>query len=128
MVGYPYYYDPTTPVQAAVWDRATLTNLDPLPGHPRTFAFAINSSGQVAGESCESDNVECHNVIWNGVTPTDLGASGGGAVLAINDSAQLAGFTCFHPDRICADRWSIYCEMGRSPRRRSRMPSPNDFA
>jgi probable HAF family extracellular repeat protein len=91
LVGYPYYYDNSTPVQAAVWDRTTLVNLDPLPGHTHTFASAINNQSQVAGESCEIDSVDCHHVIWNGVTPTDLGASGG-AALAINDSAQLAGF------------------------------------
>ena len=58
-----------------------------------SFAIGVNSSGQVAGYSYDTDG-NVHAVVWNGTTPTvlnNLGLFVGSAANGINDSGQVAG-------------------------------------
>lgn len=72
--------------------RYTLAVLDSLGGN-YSWAYAINNRGQVVGTSRTPDNVGYHAVVWNGTTPTDLGAAGVGNSVAydINEAGQIVG-------------------------------------
>jgi probable HAF family extracellular repeat protein len=75
--------------------------LGPLPGDTFSFAYGINASGQVVGQSGTPDasgNFVHHAVLWNAgattPTPTDLGASSGVTTtyaLGINDKGVVVG-------------------------------------
>ena len=70
----------------------TFTLLDTL-GGSRSFAQAINNSGQVVGYSYLTGNTFRHATVWNGAAATDLGAPFGGDsfALSINNSGAIAG-------------------------------------
>jgi probable HAF family extracellular repeat protein len=74
----------------------TATYLTPIGGAGLTSqALAINNVGQVAGESFISAS-EYHATLWNGTTPTDLGAGPLGGFSwgeGINSSGQVAGYS-----------------------------------
>ena len=70
--------------------------LDPLPGHDRSWARAINNRGQIVGLSSfgplSSD--EIHAVLWQDGVAVDLGDLGGypTQALDINDRGQIVGW------------------------------------
>jgi probable HAF family extracellular repeat protein len=80
---------------AWLWDGNTVTNLDP--GQGFSFAQGINDAGQVVGWGIITAGAACyHAIVWNGTTPTDLGALVAGGCsqgLAINASGQVAGWS-----------------------------------
>ena len=56
-------------------------------------AAAINSSGQIAGNTFVTSNT-VHATLWTGNTKTDLGTLGGAAFAnGINDAGQVVGFS-----------------------------------
>ena len=80
---------PTVGSQAVIWNSgSTPTALNPLPGGATSAALGVNDAGQVVGYSLTTGAVTAHAAIWNGTTPTDLGA-----VYAdgINNIGQVVG-------------------------------------
>lgn len=76
--------------RASVWNGAALTILDTLPDTTHNDANDINDAGQVVGRSIIGSFSGVHHAtVWNGATPTDLGANS--IAYAINDSGQVAG-------------------------------------
>lgn len=76
--------------RATVWSGTTLTVLDPLLETTHSAASDINDSGQIVGRSIiGSFSGAYHATLWNGTTPTDLGANS--AAFAINNTGQIAG-------------------------------------
>ena len=72
----------------------TFTDLGALGGN-YSEATGINNSGQVVGWS-EMSTGYMHATIWNGTTPTDLGALEGGRhsrAMGINNSGQVVGWS-----------------------------------
>ena len=82
------------PPAAATYD-VVLLDAD----HDRAFMAKINATGQVAFTSMRPDGP--HALLYNGQTLQDLGL---GYTAAINDAAQVAGFTATSPAH--ALRWS----------------------
>lgn len=82
--------------RAAYWDVSGIYNIGVLPGDLNSEAVAINSSGQMGGNS------GIHGFVWSRYTGmSDIGALGGpGAatvVQDINDSGWLVGFSELTP-------------------------------
>lgn len=78
---------------ATVWNGTTPTDLGIDSG-----AYAINDSGQVAGERNNAGFLGgsgTHATVWNGTTATDLGTLGGtySGATAINNSGVVAGYS-----------------------------------
>jgi probable HAF family extracellular repeat protein len=72
----------------------TVTALGTL-GGTETFAAGINNAGQVVGYATTAGDAATGAVLWNGATPTVLGALGGAthsAATAINDAGQVVGY------------------------------------
>ena len=72
------FWDPNSgnDVEGAYWASPTapVTDLDPLPGHPRSVAYAINDSGLIVGTS-QTTSLEGTAVYWTNLAPgaNDLG-------------------------------------------------------
>jgi len=86
--------------RAVKWNSSNpfaITELTMLGTGNESGASAINASGQVVGYSRATNNGPFRAVLWNGVTPTDLGALGLGGNFSgansINDSGQIAGWS-----------------------------------
>lgn len=85
-------------LHAALWNTAAggaATDLETA-GHPFSTAYAINSTGQVAGYAFASGDGSYHPTLWDPVAgQTDLGTLGGNAgfARAINDQGQVAGYS-----------------------------------
>lgn len=73
----------------------TVTDLDPLPGYGQSHAYGINDAGQVVGYSATDTNLVRSATIWNGSTPTNIGALVGttynSQATAINNAGQIVG-------------------------------------
>lgn len=89
-IGHPN--DPGYVQHAVRWTGTTPTDLGTL-GGSYSYAFAINASGQVAGNAYTSGNNGDHAVRWTGTTATDLGTLGGtfSGGFGINASGQVVG-------------------------------------
>lgn len=76
-----------------------ITDLGVLPGGDSSFAYKINNSGLIVGESNDAANVCCRRTVtWTGGVPTGLplpaGTFGGSLGNAgINDAGQVVGLT-----------------------------------
>jgi len=94
--------------EAVAWDpKGAIHELSPLPGDTVSFAWGINSQGQVVGGSgtCANTSIPyqnpaaAHAVLWDSDgTPTDLGHLPGvpagvyNLATSINDLGQVVGF------------------------------------
>jgi probable HAF family extracellular repeat protein len=84
-------------VHGALWKNGVITDLGPLPGECASQAFAINSKGQIVGQSFPCDGSTPQAVIWEtDGTVHDLNAlvqQGSGLVLTdpkiINDAGAI---------------------------------------
>ncbi len=78
----------TTQARAAY----TFVDLGTL-GGSNSFAYALNTAGQIAGESDIQGSTTTHATLWNGMVATDLGTLGGSNsyAYAINTAGQVAG-------------------------------------
>jgi probable HAF family extracellular repeat protein len=72
-----------------VWIDGTIIGLDPLPGNTACFAWDINDSGVIVGQS------GTHACMWTDLVPSDLGTlasfTTGSQAIAVNESAQAIG-------------------------------------
>ena len=103
--------------QYSVLDLGTL-------GGTRSFGYAVNASGQVAGYSYIEYNTAWHAVRWTGTTPQDLGIVGGpGDSFSINASGQIAGRVSGNAIRWTGTTEEILDSLGGS---QSRATSIND--
>jgi len=77
---------------AILIDGNAISDLGTLGGWS-SMAFAINASGQVAGEAYTSGNAAQHAFLYSGGTMIDLGTLGGlfSRAVAVNDSGQAIG-------------------------------------
>ena len=71
----------------------TITDIGTLPGDDTSFAFAVNNSGQVTGESLvQGTSMQKHAFRWSAATGmADISAGLNSGGFAINDSGQVAG-------------------------------------
>jgi probable HAF family extracellular repeat protein len=94
--------DATT--HAFLWQDGNMTDLGTLPGDTSSFAYGINDSGQVVGQSCDQDG-NCRAFLWQRGSMTDLNslealdAANASLVLVnaegINDRGEIVGFGVF---------------------------------
>jgi len=86
----------------------SVTVLDGLGGSFGSAAYAINSTGQVAGYSCIPDNTRQHAMRWTGTTMTELGAFGSIESIGygINDSGQVSGYLHYNGALTYAALWT----------------------
>ncbi|HET6837473.1 MAG TPA: kelch repeat-containing protein, partial [Gemmatimonadales bacterium] len=87
-------------IDAYSWQAGTVTELPALSTDPDcsfTWAFAVNTSGQVVGQS-ENSSCSTRPVIWENGTVRNLGDLGAGFGRArdINDSRQIVGYSSPH--------------------------------
>ena len=73
-------------------DNGRMVDLGTL-GGSCTFAYALNSRGQVVGQSTLSEDETSHPYVWEGNKMTDLGTLGGtyGFATWLNDSGTVVG-------------------------------------
>ena len=86
----------TTPQHAVIWEHGKATDLGNLGGFS-AFPWAINSKGQVVGQSWKTGNNTIDAFLWQYGVMTDLGVvSGDFASLAfsLNDWGQVVGGSC----------------------------------
>jgi len=85
--------------QAVIWNNGIPTLLPPPPSLPlpspqykQTFASSLNDAGQVSGYSVSNTGSELA-LVWNGVTPTELGRDGNqyGVATGINLNGLVVG-------------------------------------
>ena len=78
---------------AVLWDHGTITDLDMLPGHDYSEAWAINDQGEIVGLSSSSTSGS-RAVLWGHDTITELGMPPGGVsaiATGINERGQIIG-------------------------------------
>ena len=79
----------------AAFDHYVLTDLGTLPGGSSSYAYGINSSGQVVGvsQTFVGGQYVDHAFLWSGGAMQDLGTLGGNNSCAygINDGGQIVG-------------------------------------
>jgi probable HAF family extracellular repeat protein len=83
--------------QACRWMGGSLVDLNSLGGYS-SQAFAINTAGEIAGESQLSDNMTVRACLWLNGTPHDLGSLAGtatakSAALDLNSAGQVVGWS-----------------------------------
>ena len=86
----------TTPQNAVIWQHGTVTSLGTLGGYP-VFPWAINSNGQVVGQSWTAGNTTIDAFLWQDGVMSDLGVvSGdiGSLAFSLNDLGQVVGVSC----------------------------------
>jgi probable HAF family extracellular repeat protein len=78
------------PVRAELY---SLTDLGTL-GGTQSYAYGINTAGQVVGWATNIDNVYQHAFVYSNGTMTDLGTFGGpsSAATGINTAGQVVGW------------------------------------
>jgi probable HAF family extracellular repeat protein len=88
----PHCGDSPLTLHAFIWERNKMIDLDTL-GGSCTFAYALNNSGQVVGQSNLLGDQESHPFIWNRGMMTDLHTLGGtyGYATWLNDSGEVVG-------------------------------------
>jgi probable HAF family extracellular repeat protein len=86
-----------TATHAFLWQNGTTTDLGTLPGDTSSFAYAINDTGQVVGQSCDQAG-NCRAFLWHNGTMTDLNTlvapDGSLALLSaedINSQGEIVG-------------------------------------
>ena len=92
-----------------LWTGGIPTILNTLPQHTNALALSLNTQGVAVGQSAPapSGGNGSRAVVWNGVTPTDLGTLGGQQSLAqgINDAGQIVGFSFLADGSLRATLW-----------------------
>ncbi|MGV3517154.1 hypothetical protein [Luteitalea sp.] len=92
-----------------LWTGGVPTVLDTLPQHPNARALSLNNLGVVVGQSSPgaAGGAGGRAVVWNGLTPTNLGTLGGQESLAqgINDLGQIVGFSYLPDGSLRAALW-----------------------
>jgi probable HAF family extracellular repeat protein len=86
----------TTPQHGVIWQDGTVTNLGEL-GNTGAFPWAINSKGQVVGQSTPKGNAFVHTFLWRNGIMTDLGVLPGDAgsfAFGLNDQGEVVGGSC----------------------------------
>lgn len=82
------------PMDAVLWSEGTVTCLGTVPGWLGSEAFAINNSGQVAGDAIGADTWQAFE--WSSGTMTAIGFLPGyveSLAYGINDAGQVVGMT-----------------------------------
>ena len=96
-----------TTIRGFLWNGDSLIDLGSLPAGPNVNAFNANGRLQISvgadGASTDHDanacfcpsNLDCHTVLWQNGTLTDLGTLGGNSSAAqwINNQGQIAGIS-----------------------------------
>jgi probable HAF family extracellular repeat protein len=81
--------------QVGRFDGTSTTPLSLLSGYPSSSPVAINSTGQIAGDSFSTFPTQSRAVIWTGTSVSDLGVAGPGVgntyAKDLNDAGQVAG-------------------------------------
>jgi probable HAF family extracellular repeat protein len=94
----------TTPQHVVIWQHGTATNLKTL-GGSSAFPWAINSRGQVAGESNLAGDTNFHTFLWAEDTGMqDLGTLPGdvySGAFGINEQGQVVGGSCTQSFNLC---------------------------
>jgi probable HAF family extracellular repeat protein len=83
----------TTPQHAVIWQDGTVTNIGTL-GGSFIFPWAINSKGQVTGQSSLPGDTSVHSFLWDKGAMTDLGVLPGHVAtwaFGLNDRAEVVG-------------------------------------
>src|SRR5262245_35440533 len=79
----------------SVWSQSyQITELPPLNGHAYSAAYAINNSGQAAGESDSANFSTTHAALWTNGSPQDLHtltAARYSLAFGLNDTGQATG-------------------------------------
>jgi len=82
---------------ATLWTKGTPLSLGTLPGGSFSYAYAINASGQVVGQSNGDGNINAQVFLWTQATGMQgLGYLPGGGfsgASAINRSGEIVGFS-----------------------------------
>ena len=92
-----------------LWTGGIPTILNTLPQHANALALSLNTQGVAVGQSAPAPTGGngSRAVVWNGLTPTDLGTLGGQQSLAqgINDAGQIVGFSFLADGSLRATLW-----------------------
>ena len=86
----------TTPQHAVIWQHGTVTNIGTL-GGSYVFPWAINSKGQVVGQSSPLGDTTVDAFLWQDGVMTDLGVvpgDFGSLAFSLNDRGQVVGGSC----------------------------------
>jgi probable HAF family extracellular repeat protein len=86
----------TTPEHAVIWHHGTVTNIGTL-GGTFVFPWAINSKGQVVGQSSPTGDTSIDAFLWQDGVMTDLGVvpgDFGSLAFSMNDGGQVVGGSC----------------------------------
>ena len=86
----------TTPQHGVIWESGTVTNIGTL-GGSFIFPWAINSKGQITGQSSTPGDTTIHSFLWHKGVMTDLGEiSGdfGSIAFGLNDAGDVVGGSC----------------------------------
>jgi probable HAF family extracellular repeat protein len=88
-------------LRATLWSNGGATNLGTLKG-TNSYAYAINDSGQIAGDSFDGAT------LWSNGSTTYLGTLGGynSSARAINNSGKVAGLSSTTGNMLHATLWS----------------------
>jgi probable HAF family extracellular repeat protein len=86
----------TTPQHAVIWQRGTVRSIGNL-GGSSAFPWAINSNGQVVGQSWTTGDQTIDAFLWQGGVMSNLGAvpgDFGSFAFSLNDLGQVVGTSC----------------------------------
>jgi len=84
------------PQHGVIWQNSVVTNLGGL-GSTGAFPWAINSKGQVVGQSTPTGNAFVHTFLWQKGIMTDLGVlpgDVGSLAFGLNDGGEVVGGSC----------------------------------
>jgi probable HAF family extracellular repeat protein len=85
------------PQHGVIWQNGTVTDLGNLGGTLINFPWAINSNGQVVGQSTVAGDTTVHTFLWQKGVMTDLGVVPGDVAsfaFGLNDRGEVVGGSC----------------------------------